>query len=137
MSKPKGERYTIAVDFDGVLHSYTSPWVDAGTIPDPPVPGAIEWLFEMLQRFDVAITSTRNHQLGGKRAMRAWLKLHAGTCWYDQMGFRGLEEIAFPVKKPAALVYLDDRAMRFDGRFPTAQEIHEARPWNKAKESPS
>lgn len=34
-------------------------------------------------------------------------------------------------KKPPTLVYLDDRAIRFEGTFPTAQDIHNARPWNK------
>ena len=32
--------YSIAVDFDGVIHSYTSKWVAADVIPDPPVSGA-------------------------------------------------------------------------------------------------
>lgn len=135
--KPKGERYRIAVDFDGVIHQYTSPWQGAATIPDPPVPGAIEWAFEMIQKFfDIAITSTRNHQAGGIKAMREWLRRHAlnRTCWRSNplYGYRGLEEITFPIEKPAALVYLDDRAMRFDGEhWPTASEIHAARPWNK------
>lgn len=131
MSKPAGERYTVAVDFDGVIHSYLSPWVNAETIPDPPVPGAIEWLFETLQKFDVAITSTRNHQPGGIAAMKAWLCLYAGSIWNEHPGYRGIEDVTFPTEKPAALVYLDDRALRFEGRFPTAQEIHNARPWNK------
>lgn len=74
MVKEDGERYTVAVDFDGVLHSYTSPWVSASFIPDPPVPGAIEWLFRTIQKFYIAITSTRNHQRGGVRAMRRWLR---------------------------------------------------------------
>lgn len=131
MGKAEGERYTVAVDFDGVIHSYSSPWVDAATIPDPPVDGAIEWLFEMLQKFDVAITSTRNHQPGGIVAMRSWLKENAGNIWNEQPGFRGLEDIEFPLHKPAALIYLDDRAIRFAGVFPSANEIHRARPWNK------
>jgi len=75
MSEPK--KYTVAVDFDGVLHSYTSPWVNAKTIPDPPVPGAISWLFRIIQHFEVAILSTRNHQRGGVATMKKWLKLHA------------------------------------------------------------
>jgi len=34
--------------------------------------------------------------------------------------------------KPAALIYLDDRAVRFDGEnFPEKSEIHALRPWNK------
>jgi hypothetical protein len=29
----------LCLDFDGVLHSYTSGWKGAAVIPDPPVPG--------------------------------------------------------------------------------------------------
>jgi hypothetical protein len=56
MSKPVGERYTVAVDFDGVIHSYASPWVNAETIPDPPVDGAIAWLNEIADDFEVVIS---------------------------------------------------------------------------------
>lgn len=128
-SNPK---WTVAVDFDGVIHSYVSPWVNARIIPDPPVDGAISWLFETIQSFNVAILSTRNHQFGGKRAMRHWLKASAGNVWYDGPGHRGLENIAFPKHKPAALVYIDDRAVRFTGsNWPSKKEIHRLRPWNK------
>lgn len=128
------KKYTVAVDFDGVIHSYTTPWVDAKTIPDPPVVGAISWLFRLIQRFEVAIYSTRNHQRGGVSAMRKWLKLHADALWYESPGHRGLEEITFPKTKPAALVYVDDRAFRFDGEnFPEAEEIHALRPWGKTE----
>lgn len=44
------QRYTLAVDFDGVLHQYTTPWSNAATIPDPPVDGAIAWLNETAAR---------------------------------------------------------------------------------------
>lgn len=134
MTKPKDERYTVAVDFDGVIHSYTTPWVDAATIPDPPVPGAIDWLCKMLQRFDVAITSTRNHQPGGVEAMRAWLRQHGGAAaWEGDDETRGLAAITFPVEKPIALMYIDDRAWRFTGEFPRTGQILNARPWNKPR----
>lgn len=134
MSAPaESRRYTIAVDFDGVIHRYDSPWVAADVIPDPPVEGAIEWLWNMVQHFDVCITSTRNHQPGGIPAMRRWLRVHGGNLWNESMGARGLEDVQFPLEKPAALIYLDDRAVRFIGRFPTRNEIHEARPWNKVE----
>lgn len=134
--KAEGARYRVAVDFDGVLHEYSSPWIDAATIPDPPVPGAIEWLLRTLQRFDVAITSTRNHQPGGVSAMKAWLRKHAEPLLDEQPLLRGVEQITFPVEKPAALIYLDDRAIRFDGaHWPTPDEIHSARPWNRGGSS--
>lgn len=129
MSKPSGERYTVAVDFDGVLHSYTSPWVNAHTIPDPPVPGAIDWLARAVQSFKVVIYSTRCRTWRGRRAVRRWLERHAGALWYDAPGAKGIEDVGLSYEKPPALVYIDDRAWRFEGRFPTKEEIHAARPW--------
>lgn len=120
-------RYTVAVDFDGVLHSYVTPWIDTATIPDPPVPGAIEWLNEIAKDFDVVIHTTRGDNLAGQVAVVEWLRKH---------GFGNGGEIkAVTNKKPMALVYIDDRAWRFVGRFPTAEEIHAARPWKVKKES--
>lgn len=116
LDSPKDQRYTLAVDFDGVLHSYTSPWVDAATIPDPPVPGAMEWLHRMLQYFDIAIFSTRNHQDGGVAAMKSWLAHHSLGMPCGS-AIRGIQDITFPTIKPAALIYLDDRAVRFTGFF--------------------
>ena len=124
MSKAAGERYTVAVDFDGVLHSYTSPWVNAETIPDPPVPGAIEWLREIAKAFTVVIFTTRGKTPEGQRAVRHWL---------HENGWDAGINATVTADKPPALIYLDDRAWRFIGYFPTANEIHEARPWNKIK----
>lgn len=128
-----GKRYTVAVDFDGVLHSYTSPWAGAHRIPDPPVDGAIEWLWRTIQKFDVVILTTRGKWFWGRWAVRRWLHKHAGEgLWYEQMGTRGLEDVKVSATKEAALIYLDDRAYRFDGtNFPTPEQIHAARPWNK------
>src|SRR5205823_39117 len=108
----KGERYTVAVDFDGVIHRYDSPWVAAHVIPDAPVAGAIEWLFATVQTFDVAIFTTRGKTWRGRRAVRRWLFKHSGlNLWYESPGMRGLEDITVTAKKIAALVYLDDRAL--------------------------
>ncbi len=133
MSKPKNERYTVAVDFDGVIHRYDSPWVNAHTIPDGPVDGAIEWLFSALIKFDVVIFSTRCKTWRGRRAVRQWLKKHSGGLYYESPGSRGIEDVTLSYEKPPALVYIDDRAWRFSGSFPTAAEIHAARPWNKVQ----
>ena len=125
-------RYTIAVDFDGVLHSYTSPWVAPHIIPGPPVAGAIWWLWLTLQHFDVVIHSTRCQTWRGRRAVRAWLRKHAKAkgLWREETK-RGLEDVKLSYSKPPALVYLDDRALRFEGKFPSVDEIHRLRPWNK------
>jgi len=123
----------VAVDFDGVVPRYDSPWIAPHVIPDPPVQGAIEWLHQTLQRFDVVIYSTRARTWRGRRAMRRYLREHAGEgLWFEAPGYRGLEDIRFSHGKPRALVYVDDRAFRFTGaNFPTKDEIHALRPWNK------
>lgn len=125
------KRYTVAVDFDGVLHRYDTPWIAPHIIPDEPVDGAIEWLITTIQKFDVVIFSTRCRTWRGRRAVRRWLREHAGACWNEGLGFPGLEEIRLSYEKPPALVYIDDRAWRFEGTFPTVQQIHNARPWHK------
>ena len=125
VSKPaSGQRYTVAVDFDGVLHSYVSPWVNEHTIPDPPVDGAIEWLAEMLAGgLDVVIFTTRGKTAAGRDAVQQWIARH----WPEA------PRLQVTAEKIPALVYLDDRAMRFQGpgHWPSVQDIHRARPWNK------
>jgi len=143
-------RYTIAVDFDGVLHSYTSSWKNARTIPDPPVQGAMAWLHSMSGTFDIAVTSTRNFQFFGIWAMRRWLRRHlADYFWptansdghsFDHMSVDDhalrmaddvMAKVSFPRKKVPALIYLDDRAIRFEGVWPTRDDVFKARPWNR------
>lgn len=128
--KPKNEKYTVAVDFDGVLHMYASPWVNHHTIPDGPVPGAIQWLNEMCASFKVVIFTTRGKTWRGRRAVLQWLWKHGATSPKDAETWSDLDFVVTD-RKPPALVYLDDRAMRFAGVFPAADDIHRARPWNK------
>lgn len=61
---------TICIDFDGVIHSYTSGWQGIDVISDP-----------------------------------------------------------LPIEKPAAFIIIDDRAICFDGHFPTTEEIKAFKPW--------
>jgi hypothetical protein len=121
-SLPERKRYTVAVDFDGVIHSYVTPWQGAATIPDPPVEGAIEWLNQTVVKFEVVIHTTRGDQPGGNAAVLLWLR---------QNGYAG-PDLLVTSKKVPALIYIDDRAWRFEGIFPTEDEIHRARPWYKS-----
>jgi len=125
---------TILVDFDGVIHSYTSGWKGARVIPDPPVEGAIEWLSRLVQKFEVCIYSSRSRQWGGRRAMRAWLFKHSDMLWFEGPGFCGIEDVKFPTKKPAAHLTIDDRCICFGGMFPSLSTIDEFVPWNKRGE---
>ncbi|HEX3523894.1 MAG TPA: hypothetical protein VHT52_17635 [Stellaceae bacterium] len=128
MSKP-----ILCVDFDGVIHSYTSGWKGASVVPDPPVPGAIAFLREAVKHFRVAIFSTRSNQEGGGYAMRDWLGHHIIEEEPDIIGqdppwFAAIE---WPTEKPAAMVTLDDRAITFTGIWPSMDELLTFTPWNK------
>lgn len=120
---------TICVDFDGVIHSYTSGWCGADVIPDLPVPGAIDWLREATQHFTVAIFSSRSHQPGGKDAMKNFISYWAKRSTNGDAPWVG--RLTFPSEKPAALVSIDDRAICFTGTFPTIEDIQRFKPWNK------
>lgn len=123
---PGRHRKTLAIDFDGVIHAYTSGWRGALEIPDPPVEGAIAWLEAASERFDLAIFSVRAAHPGGVDAMRAWLRANG-------LPDRVLARLRFPVAKPPAELYIDDRAYRFDGAFPSFDELGELEPWTRKR----
>jgi hypothetical protein len=66
----------LCLDFDGVIHGYSSGWKGARTIPDAPANGALEFIDAALKQFRVAVFSSRGRYFGGRRAMKAWLKHH-------------------------------------------------------------
>lgn len=121
------EKKTVAVDFDGVIHSYTSGWMGADQIPDPPVPGAIEFLNELALHYTVVIFTTRAGHEGASAAIMAWLIEH---------GFEA-EFVEITNVKGPAIFYLDDRAWRFRGNFPTMSQIRRAYPWRVGDPLPS
>jgi hypothetical protein len=123
----------LCLDFDGVLHGYQSGWRGADMIPDPPVPGAMRFLWDATERFRVAIYSSRSHQRGGKRAMQTWLAKHFREHWAADRTTCDdkLAEIEWPNEKPPALVTIDDRVICFDGTWPDLETIHSFKPWNK------
>jgi len=120
-------RPTICVDFDGVIHAYTSGWQGVDVIADEPVNGAFDWLIEMLETDDgpePVIYSSRSKEEAGIKAMKEWFAIHGFP--HDMLG-----KLKFPTQKPAAYLTIDDRAMCFEGTFPTVDEITKFKPWNK------
>lgn len=135
-SPKRRRRPTISIDFDGVLHAYTSGWRGASVILDGPVPGAIEWLVELVEHFDVVVCSARASRPWGWWAIRRWLRqqimAHFGCA--PVIGDDVASGIRVTSRKPAAIVYVDDRAWRFDGKhFPNSIELRMHRPWCAVK----
>lgn len=128
MSKP-----ILCLDFDGVIHSYASGWKGADTIPDPPVDGAMKFIWDATEHFSVAIYSSRSNQLGGLPAMKAWLSHHFKAYWntHATQADDKLSDIQWPTEKPAAFITLDDRAITFDGTWPPIEALKSFQPWNK------
>lgn len=131
----------LCMDFDGVIHSYTSGWKAADQIPDPPVPGAIAFLSHAKDVFDVQIFSSRSHQTGGIEAMRQWMRNavyeHFDCAFttgsphdFDQANAL-LEALSYPTEKPSAMISIDDRAITFTGVWPNIDELRRFQPWNK------
>jgi len=128
MNKP-----ILCLDFDGVIHSYTSGWKGADVVPDPPVPGAMCFIWDASEQFTVAIHSSRSAQPGGVKAMRSWLERHFREHWAADRTTCDdkLAEIVWATEKPSAMVTLDDRAIPFNGEWPDVASLRSFKPWNK------
>lgn len=124
---------TVAVDFDGVLHSYSSGWT--GPIPfDPPVDGAQRFCERVIAAgFTIVIMTSRVGYYGeahddplyklpqamsreeatlitlAREGIRGWLKHHGfpEPLWS--------EDAVITNRKVPGLAYIDDRAVRFTG----------------------
>lgn len=148
---PLSRRKLLCLDFDGVLHSYSSGWKGARCIPDWPVDGAIDFLLLAVEKFDIAIHSSRSRYWGGRRAMKNWLRHHICQFYwtgndldvsslytasdYEQLYVLKADlvigQISFPLWKPPAHVTIDDRAITFNGQWPPLTEIESFKPWNR------
>ena len=119
---------TLCLDFDGVIHSYTSGWGGHEIILDPPVPGAMAFLYDALKVFKVAVFSSRSSTPQGISAMQSWLSKWAKEEFFDY-GEPWWLQIEWPVHKPAAHLTIDDRAITFSGNWPSMDELVDFTPW--------
>ena len=111
-------KYTVVLDFDGVIHSYSSGWRGKTCIPDLPVPGIREEIYKMRQIYRVVVVSTRCDTQDGMDAVKAYLKQN------------GIEVDAVMKEKPPAVAYVDDRAICFDGQADgLLKKIVDFKPW--------
>lgn len=118
---------TVAIDFDGVIHSYVSPFTKASEILDPPVEGIKEVINDLHQRgFKVVVMSSRCLGDGGKDAIINYLNLHDIV----------VDDVTH--EKVGAIAYIDDRAITFDGKVDgLVERIINFSPWNRKKKQRS
>lgn len=114
---------SVCLDFDGVIHSYTSPWTSPEEIPDPPMPGAFEFIYRLINSdFRVVISSARFSSSCSIDAVKQWFLKHGLHSWV-------LSQIVFSAIKPGAVIYIDDRGFQFKGEWPSIEFIENFKPW--------
>ena len=116
-------RKTIVFDFDGVILSYKSKWISEEIIPDEPVAGIVDSLKSFCEaHYYIVVCSARAKSEAGVNAIWNYLEKH------------GMKEYVKEVthQKPPAIVYIDDRAITFDGHPETLlSKVENFKPWNK------
>jgi hypothetical protein len=129
----------LCLDFDGVIHAYTSPWTRADEIRDHVTEGFFDWVIEAQERFRLVIYSSRSKDRKAVEAMKKWIIHEAalsaeGKSKEYKILVRNLE-FEFANKKPAAFLTIDDRAIQFDGNwkslFLDPMQLLAFKPWNK------
>ncbi len=88
---------TIAIDFDGVIHKYSKAYHD-GSIYDTPIEGAGDAIRLFKKKGYKVVCFTARDDVQG---IMDWMKLY------------NIEVDEITNKKPRAVVYIDDRAIRF------------------------
>ncbi len=144
MSFAYRDKAILCVDFDGVIHSYTSGWKGAAVIPDPPVPGALKWLWKATEWFDVQVYSSRSKDPLAIKAMRQWMMDHSIVEFGRDHPMSKLTNVndqsvlwTYPItfchEKPAAFLTIDDRVICFEGDWSELEpsELLQFKPWNK------
>lgn len=125
----------LCLDFDGVIHSYSSGWQGIANIPDPPVLGALAFIEQAIaDGWQVAIHSSRSRSLRGRWAMKSWLKRHLDAYTLPMEADDIYTSIRWPWFKPPAVITLDDRAITFNGTFPARAELKAFQPWYRKGE---
>jgi hypothetical protein len=132
LNDPGFKRKIIAIDFDGVIHS----WVpgsykgDSTEVHNPPIPGAIKWLSLLANdnRFFVTIYSARSKVLGFDEACRNWLRDNGMTQ-------ETINKISVSATKPPAFLFIDDRSWKFNGKFPNPDDILTFKAWHEKSSS--
>lgn len=123
---------TVAIDFDGVLNSYSGGWKGASKT-DAPVSGAAEAIRAIREfGYDVSIYSTRASTKEGVQAIRNFCT--------EKLDIEA-SEMVITDRKPIAEAYIDDRAINFSGDWKsTINKLKHFKSWldpvEKAKRMP-
>ena len=104
------ETVQIGIDFDGVIHANSKGYYD-GTIYDAPIPGSYEGLKTLSEKYTLILFTTKAKPDRGLINGRPTIELIWE--WLDK---HDLSQFISKVtsEKPRAVVYIDDKAIKFD-----------------------
>ena len=115
----KDESNTIAIDFDGVIHSFELGYHD-GTIYGTPLPGSIDNIKRLSEKFKLVIYTAKAKSdrplINGKTGTELvweWLEKYKINLYISEV----------TSEKPRALCYIDDKAIRFIDWDQTMKEL--------------
>lgn len=111
----------IIMDFDGVIHLDQKEWVDVDIIQDEPIEGINETIQKLrADGYYIFVQSARCHYNNCMIAIQQFLDKH------------GIIVDGITSRKLPAKIYIDDRAITFNGN---PNDLYEAvcnfKPWNK------
>jgi hypothetical protein len=153
MTPPMPRKSILCLDFDGVVSNYASGWAEPHIILDPPTVDpetgetAIQAILRYMEDFCVCINSSRLNRLNGD-AYVAIINMTAMARWLIEHGFPAerirtfadyqpdglFDDMLNLVRtKPPASITLDDRAITFDGRWPSTETLKAFQPWMKRR----
>ena len=110
----------IAIDFDGVIHRNSKGFYD-GTVYDEPMPGAIDAIKQLSEKYDIIIFTAKAKKdrplVNGKTgAELVWEWLGK----YNLIPYIKL----ITSEKPRAVAYIDDKGYRFNTWEQTLKDIN-------------
>jgi len=126
---------TLCIDFDGVIHSYEKGW-QGGVIYGEATPGFFKWAAQARHHFKLVIYSSRSKD--GTEAMERWLAFQHNR-WVTEEWNGGetvsLDDFHFAHEKPAAWLTIDDRCIKFEGRWDwlRPEVLLDFKPWNASR----
>lgn len=131
------QKPVLSVDFDGTVHSYEWGWQD-GTIYGSVVDGFFEWLMSVYEQFEVVIFSTRSAEADKLDDMARWCNDQWVIWRHSEHGDNDAPEqipVSFSADKPKAHVSIDDRTIRFEGKWDARELQPDAlaafKPWTE------
>lgn len=91
----KDSKETLAIDFDGVLAYYQKGWFDSGILGNP-IDGVKQAIVQLKKKYTLVVFTCRE-----PKKVKWWMRHY------------GIPLMKVTNKKPGAIAYIDDRAVKF------------------------